>query len=208
LQHVVPDSLPVDVYDDAAWIGVVPFRMTGVRPRFFAAMPWLSAFPELNVRTYVTLDNRPGVYFFSLDAANPLAVILARKFFRLPYFNARMSSRHIGDDIVYSSARVERHAPPATFRGQYRPMSDVFFASRGSLEYFLTARYCLYVADARGNILRGEIHHSPWLLQSAEADIQVNTMTEPHGIHLPATPPLLHFARRLDVKIWLPTRAK
>src|SRR5262245_14397007 len=91
MRRAVPERLALDTFDGSAWVGVVPFRMSGVRPRFVPSMPWLSAFPELNVRTYVTAGGKPGVYFFSLEAANPVAVRAARTFFHLPYFDARMS---------------------------------------------------------------------------------------------------------------------
>jgi uncharacterized protein YqjF (DUF2071 family) len=202
MRRVVPASLPLDTFDGSAWIAVVPFRMSGVRPRFFPSVPWLSAFPELNVRTYVALGGEPGVYFFSLDATNPVAVRVARAFFHLPYFDAKMACEPDGDGINYDSHRTHRGAAPADLRARYRPTGDIFTAERGSLEYFLTARYCLYTSEANGEISRGEIHHAPWRLQRAVAEIALNTMTAPCGIKLPDDPPHLLFARRLDVVVW------
>lgn len=206
MRRTVPASLPIDTFDGSAWIAVVPFRMSGVRPRFVPSVPWLSAFPELNVRTYVTLGVEPGVYFFSLDAANPLAVRIARAFFHLPYFDAEMTCERGASEIHYASHRTHRGAAPADLRASYRPTGDVFVAERGSLEYFLTARYCLYTAGANGRVSRGEIHHAPWQLQRAKAEITRNTMTAPHGIDWPNDPPHLLFARRLDVVVWPPGR--
>lgn len=203
LRRHIPPALPVDTFDGSAWIGVVPFRMSGVRLRFLPALPWLSAFPELNVRTYVTLDGRPGVWFFSLDAGNPVAVWIARAWFKLPYFNADMRVRPGEHGCVhYTSRRIHRGAPPAEFAADYRPTGDVFDAPPGSLEYFLTARYCLYTADRHGRIFRAEIDHPPWPLQPAEAEVKCNAMTEWIGVRLPDDRPLLHFSRRMDMVAW------
>lgn len=204
LRRVIPPSLSIDTFDGQAWIGVVPFRMSGVRPRLVPPVPWLSAFPELNVRTYVKAGDtlRAGVWFFSLEAGNPVAVAVARSWYHLPYFHARMSLNETGGNIQYASHRIHRGAPRAEFVGRYRPTGEVFRAERGSLAHWLTERYCLYTVDSRGQLYRGEIHHAAWPLQTAEAEIEVNTMTQPPGISLPATPPVLYFARRLDVVVW------
>ena len=202
LRQLIPPGLQIDTYEGQAWIGVVPFRMSGIRPRFLPAVPWLSAFPELNVRTYVVADDKPGVWFFSLEAANLVAVTIARWWYRLPYFHARMSCQQQDSVIVYTSQRIHRGAHPASFSGQYHSTSDIFHVQKGSLEYWLTERYCLYVADAQQRIYRGEIDHPPWPLQLAEAAFRENTMTLPLGIRLPEVSPLLHFARRQDVVVW------
>lgn len=201
LRAVVPSVFSLDTFEGQAWIGVVPFRMSGVRPRAIPALPWLSAFPELNVRTYVTLGGKPGVYFFSLDAGNPVAVAVARRWFHLPYFRARMALRDEGGSIHYRSDRTHRGAPAATFVGRYRPSGEVFRAEPGTLEHFLTERYALYTMNGQ-RLYRGEIHHVPWPLQLAEAEIEVNTVVAAHGLTLPPQAPLLHFARRLDVIVW------
>ena len=202
LRPLIPPALQIDTYEGQAWIGVIPFHMSGIRPRFLPALPWISAFPELNVRTYVVANGKPGVWFFSLEAANPVAVALARRWYFLPYFRARMLCREDSTGIAYTSLRSHRGAPSATFTGHYHPVSDIFRAEKGSLEYWLTERYCLYVADAQQRIYRGEIDHAAWPLQLAETTIQENTMTLPLGIHLPKVPPLLHFSCRQDVRVW------
>ncbi len=203
LRPTLPPGLRLDTYAGRAWVGVVPFRLRGLRPRGLPPVPRLSAFPELNVRTYVTAPrgDKPGVYFYSLDAGNPLAVAAARCL-ALPYFAARMAVRRAGDWIDYRSARVHRRAPPATFAGRYRPTGEVARAPYGSLEEWLTERYCLYTVTARGAVYRLEIHHAPWPLQPAEAELRFDTLTTQHGIRLPATPPLLHFARRQEMVAW------
>jgi uncharacterized protein YqjF (DUF2071 family) len=209
LRPLVPRTLELDTFDGSAWLGIVPFRMSGVRLRGLPAIPGTSAFPELNVRTYVTAKEMPGVWFFSLDAASRIAVRAARAWFHLAYFDARMESRTTGAEVAYSSRRTHRGAPRAEFAARYRPTGDAYRPARGSLEHFLTERYCLYAGDSppattdpRERLWRGEIHHQRWPLQPAEAEMTRNTMTAPLGLRLPDTPPLLHFARRLEVVAW------
>jgi uncharacterized protein len=199
LRRLLPPELPLDTFDGSAWVGVVPFWMSGIRRRFLPPIAGLSRFPELNVRTYVTLQGRPGVYFFSLDAASSPAVWAARRFFHLPYFHARMRSRPIGGTIHYESARNK--GPSAEFRGSFKPIGTIRLSGPGTLEHWLTERYCLYTTFA-GRVYRGDIHHQQWPLQDAEAEIEVNTMAAASGIRLPISPPVLHFARKLEVAIW------
>jgi uncharacterized protein len=215
LRSHIPVSLEIDTFEGQAWLAVVPFRMSHIHPRGLFPVPWLSGFPELNVRTYVTRDGKPGVWFFSLEAANPIAVSIARNWFKLPYFNARMdclssSSPQVGrlgqgeyndSSIRYSSLRTHLNAPEAKFVAEYIPVSRVVSPKVGTLEYFLTARYCLYAADKLGKVYRGEIDHEPWPMQVADANVEVNTMTEPIAVKLVGEP-LLHFSKRIDVKVW------
>ena len=202
MRTTMPPALQLDTYDGQAWVGIVPFRMSGVRPRFTPTLPWFSAFAELNVRTYVKVGDQAGVYFFSLDAANPVAVAAARRLYHLPYFHANMRLRHVDGGIHYHSQRTHRGAPAAAFTGQYAACGDVYLSQPGSLEHWLTERYALFTTDRRGRIYRGDIHHTPWPLQAAEAEIAINTMTHPHGIKLPDTRPLLHLAQRIEVAVW------
>lgn len=197
LRALVPPPLEVQEFDGTSWIGVVPFRMAGVMRRPLPDLPWLSAFPELNVRTYVEQDGKPGVWFFSLDATNPLAVWAARRFFHLPYHRARMTIAREAGGLRYQSARSG-----AAFRATYRPSSEVFEAAAGSLEHWLTERYCLYARAPDGSLWRNDVHHQPWPLQLATASIDQNTMLEVHGLSVPQTRPLLHFAERVDVVVW------
>jgi len=199
IRPLVPDCFSLDTFDGAAWIGVVPFRMTGIKAVGMPSFPGLSAFLELNVRTYVTAGGKPGVYFFSLDAANPVAVRVARRVFHLPYFDADMSLVDGDGSIQYESRRTHRGSKGAVFVGRYAPIGGVQVAAPRTLEHFLVERYALYTIDARGRAMRGDVRHAPWPLQIAEADLAVNTMARARGIGLPATKPLLHFARRLEV---------
>jgi uncharacterized protein len=206
LRRQIPAALEIDRYAGQAWVGVVPFRMSGVRLRGTPALPCLSAFPELNVRTYVTADGRPGVWFFSLDAGNAIAVVVARVWFHLPYYRARMSCKEQDAWMEYASERTHPGSAKAELRGRYRAVGQAFTPRAGTLEHFLTERYCLYSADGKGRAFRGEIHHGPWKLQGAEADLSPNTMAEAAGIRLPANEALLHFARRQDMVAWAPRR--
>jgi hypothetical protein len=203
LRRLIPPSLEIDTFDGQAYIAVVPFRMSGVRPRYLPSVPKLSAFPELNVRTYVIKDGKPGVWFFSLDAGNRFAVEIARRWFHLPYFHAAMQCQQWQNEgIAYTSTRIHPQAPSANLRVQYAPTSPIFSAQPGSLEYFLTARYCLYATDKHGKVFRGEIDHPDWALQLAQAEIAENNMTHWLAIDLPRPPDLLHFVRRIEVVVW------
>lgn len=205
LRGLVPAGLEVQEFDGTSWVGVVPFRMAGVMHRPLPDLPWISAFPELNLRLYVEHAGRPGVWFISLDATNPLAVWAARRFFRLPYFHAAIDVRNEGERVRY---RCERRGalPRVAFEAVYGPASGVYEAKPGSLEHFLTERYCLYAQAADGALLRAEVHHTPWPLQRAAADIGLNLIAQPQGIPLAGPPALLHFSRRLDVVVWPPAR--
>jgi uncharacterized protein YqjF (DUF2071 family) len=203
LRPVIPPGLAIDTFDGQAWLGVVPFRMAGVRMRGTPAIPGFSRFPELNVRTYVVRNGKPGVWFFSLDAANAAAVWGARTFFHLPYFFAAMSCAEDSGWIRYESHRKDRSSSAASLRARYRAVGDVFHAAPGSIEHFLAERYCLYTADEKGRIIRCEIHHPPWSLQLAEAAMEENTMAAAAGITIPELKPeLLHFSLQQDVVAW------
>src|SRR5581483_1169908 len=170
LRPLVPADLPIDTYEGHAWVGVVPFTMVNVRLR---ATPALPPFPELNVRTYTTVGGRPGVYFFSLDAANRRAVLTARQLLGLPYHRAEMSSTVVDGWVDYRSRR-SGNGVRAELVARYRPIGDEFRAEPGSLAEFLTERYCLYTVGWAGGISRLEIAHPPWPLQPAEAVISAN----------------------------------
>ena len=205
LRERVPASFELDLFDGEAWIGVVPFHMTNVAPRLVPALPWISAFPELNVRTYVTVDRKPGVFFFSLDAGNSVAVGAAKTLLNLPYFTAKMDVR-IGDDgkAQYESRRSSQ--PGAEFSAWYRGLGNPHVPVAGTLEYFLTERYCLYAVDRTYHAYRLEVHHPSWALERGEGEITLNTMTQASGIRLPAIAPLLHFSKRQDAVCWAPER--
>jgi len=207
LRSLVPPGLELDLYKGQAWIGIVPFYMSGIRAHYLPPIPGTSNFGEINVRTYVTSESKAGVYFFSLDAANSLAVLSARMFFHLPYYRAAIT---VGSNNGWTTFRSERLRTGAReggegrsflFDGQYRPTSAPFMAEQESLEYWLTERYCLYTEHA-DRLYRCNINHEPWQLQHAEAEIAINTMVDRRRLELPSTAPLLHYAERLEAVTW------
>jgi hypothetical protein len=232
LRPLVPARLDIDTFDGAAWVGVVPFRMSGVRLRRLPALPGAGAFLELNVRTYVKVGAdsglaRPaaaGVWFFSLDATSRLAVRVARAWYGLPYFDAEIvitrdtrpaaaahgaawGDESAGQSVIrYDCRRTHKGAARAAFDAVYAPIGPARRSSAGTLEYFLTERYCLFTAAHEGGVRIAAVRHAPWPLQPADAEIRTNTMARAAGIDLPDTAPLLHFARRLDVLAWRPQR--
>ena len=198
LRRVIPPALPLHLYDDgSAWLAVTPFVVKGLRPRGTPPLPWVSHFPELNVRTYVELDGKPGIYFFSLDAGRRAAVIAARRLYRLPYFHARMRADRVGARVEYESRRIDS-GPRAAFRGHYAPAGEV---THDHLARWLAERYCAYVVDEHGRPLRIDIHHPPWPLQPAEGELDAQGMADQIGIDLEGDP-LLHFSARQDTLIW------
>jgi uncharacterized protein YqjF (DUF2071 family) len=201
LRAVVPSQLPIDTYDGSAWIGITPFCVRGLRLRGTLPAPVLSTFPELNVRTYVSLEGKPGIYFLSLDADSCAAVQAARRSYRLPYFRSRIEVDQGGEGIAYDLMRTSDDGPPAYFKARYGPKGEELPIRDGSLERWLTERYCLYTLDDEQRIQRGDIHHPPWPLHEARAEIETNTMAMPFGIELEGEP-LLHFSPRQDVVIW------
>ena len=202
LRPLVPSAFEIDVYQGQAWVGIVPFHMSNVAPRGVPPIPWVSAFPELNVRTYVRAGGRGGVYFFSLDASNPLAVGVARVLAHLPYYTADMKVEEADGWIGYASRRKRSSDRPAEFVARYRPVGPPRPPLAGTLEHFLTERYCLFTVDNSSTSCSLEIHHQPWRLQPAEAEISVNTMAGAARIKLPAIAPLLHFSKRQDMVCW------
>lgn len=202
LTAVLPPGVEPELIDGSAWIAVTPFELTGLRLRGTPPPPWLSRFPETNVRTYVTFDGRPGVWFLSLDAGSRLAVAAARRAYRLPYFHAAMRIERRGAERVYASRREAREGPPAELRVRCEAAGDRFHARAGTLEHTLIERYRLYTRDVRGTLLRAEIDHPPWSLRPAAVAVERNTMAEPFGIVLPRAPALAHLSERQDTVIW------
>jgi uncharacterized protein YqjF (DUF2071 family) len=195
LRALVPDGLELDLHDGSAWLGITPFQITDLRARGSFPLPFLSSFRELNVRTYVTRDGKPGLWFLSLDASSRLAVEVGRRAYRLPCFAARSSLERRAGRIVFESVRDERNAFSAT----YAAAGEATPSRPGTQAHFLTERYCLYAED-RGRLARAEIHHAPWPVQTAEAHIDLNTMA-PDTLALEEEP-LLHYSARQDATLW------
>jgi uncharacterized protein len=204
VRPLVPSALSLDTLDGKAWVSIAAFRLSGLRLRWLPPLPFGSRFLEINVRTYVTVGGKPGVFFFSLDASSRLAVWGARTAYALPYDRAVMEMRTIGEEVKY---RSRRQSPvSAEFEATYRPTGVVRHATSGNLDYFLTERYCLYAVRGR-NVCRTDIHHLPWPLQATEAEIARNTMLNSAGL---SGSQLLadasRFVRKLDVVVWAPER--
>ena len=196
LRTLVSPHVEIEEREGSAWLGITPFRITALRFRGLLPVPGISSFLELNVRTYVTDGEKPGIWFFSLDAASRLAVEAARAGYKLPYFAARMHSARVGEWIAYESARGGTAG--VAFAARYRPVGDERLAKAGSLDEFLVERYCLY-AEHAGRLKRAEIHHRPWSLRGAEAEIELNTMAP---VELPDEEPHVLWGGRQDVVLW------
>ncbi len=202
LQQRLPDGLTIDTWEGEAWLSVVPFEMDNTAPRGLTWWPRPMRFPELNLRTYVTVDgDKPGVWFFNLEAASRLAVWGARTFFHLPYFNAEMEITVEGEAVEFSSVRTHRGAPPAEFAASYTPNGPVRPAREGSFEQWVMERYCLY-SHNRGVIYCGEVQHKPWPLRPATVDIETNTLFQAIDLELSTEPAHVHFAEHIDVLGW------
>jgi len=201
LRPLIPNELEIDSFDGSAWIAVTPFTMWNVRalPPFLPAIPWLSSMHEMNVRTYVFKDRVPGVWFFSLDASSAAAVLAARTFFFLPYFAAEMELDQTGQTIQYSSVRIDE--PAAEFNASWRFGDTLPYSHPGSLEFFLTERYCLY-SEKDGELYRARIHHEPWPLQEATVSRLSSSMIEALDLPGPKDEPLVHYCEKISVDIW------
>lgn len=202
LRPLVPAPLELDLHEGEAWVGITPFGLHDFRPRALPALPTISSFPELNLRTYVRARGKPGIHFFSLDAGSALAVAGARTFFRLPYHRADMGIEEREGEVRFRSRRMDDEA---RFTARYSPTDHASEPQPGTLEHFLTERYAFFVVLRSGQILQTEIHHRPWPLQPAEAEVQENTLPETHGLPAPGASPLLHFSRQQDTLLWMPT---
>ena len=200
LRKLVPEVLDLDSYNGMCWVGVVPFRMSGIRLRGLPPIPGTDQFPELNVRTYITLDGKPGVYFFSLDAANLLAVRGARTLYYLPYWYSDMEIKNSGSNIIFKSKRL--HDPDIELACSYRPISEPFKVTKGSFEEWMVERYCFYTLNSSGVPLRCDILHEPWTLQEAEAEFSTNSILSKQGIDVDSHVPIFHFAKKLEVRAW------
>jgi uncharacterized protein len=210
---LIPDELQVDTFQGSAWIGVVPFWMDRIKLRGLPPILFTRSFPELNLRTYVRdqQTGTPGVFFLSLDANSLLAVAFARSFYSLPYHWAEMKLQQRSEREFAFYSRRRGSSPPVIFKARYRglgPTRRLAESRSGSLEYFLTERYCLFTRTRSGEPMRANIHHIPWPLEEAEAEIEQNDLAASLGIRLPDQEPVLHYSRRLAVYVWQLERLK
>ena len=196
---LLPEQLEIDTFDGSAWIAVVPFTMWDTRALFLPPVPGFRAMHELNVRTYVHFEGVPGVWFFSLDCNSAAVVWGARISYFLPYFNADIELQQEAQTIAYSLVRNED--PPAEFHAVWTIGESMPVSRSGSLEFFLTERYCLY-SEHRGKLYRARIHHGPWPLRRAAVASFRSTMIESLGLTTPDGAPLLHYAEEIKVDLW------
>lgn len=191
IRSLLPDGIHLQQFGGSAWVGLVPFRMAGVMRRPLPDFPGLSSFCELNLRTYVEVDGKPGVWFFSLDADSRPVVLGGRHLYGLPYFQARIRQEYRAGWFGFESIR---QGCGARFKGRYRGVGEVFLAARGTFEHWATERYCLYSFSKRREICRVEVHHVPWPLQKAEVVIEECNIVSSAGIGLRGDPPVCHFS--------------
>jgi uncharacterized protein YqjF (DUF2071 family) len=196
VERQVPPQFTVDTREGDAYLGVVGFRMADIRPM---GAPAGLSFPELNLRTYVRTDEGPGVYFFNLDAADRLAVPIARRLFRLPYYRAEMSVTEGDGGFRLESHRTDDAALPADFDATYSPSGTPTEPEPGTLLSFLTERYRFFVADEDGRVYRGDIDHDPWQLQPADLSVRANGLFDANGFAEPESEPLVHYSPGIDV---------
>lgn len=190
----VPAPLELDTRSGTAWLGLVAFRVEDLHLRGLPPTPGLSSFPQINLRTYVTYRGKPGVLFLGLDVPRRALVMAGRRWYRLPYYLARMSASRVGDGVEFFHRRTHLGAPPSAFAARYHPTGPEEAAPPGTLEHFLTERYLMFAADKRGRVTTGRIHHPPWMLQAARAEIEINTAAPQPG------EPHLRFARRMEIR--------
>jgi len=207
IQETLPEGLTVDTWQDQAWLGIVPFRMTGVRPRWLPSVPMLSNFLELNVRTYVRDEKgRTGVWFYSLDCDQPFAVEIARGLFHLNYFYALIGLRRKKDLIKYTSWRHDRRTPsaqPQRAQYLYQPTGMTSVAAPGTIEYFFLERYRLFSQDRKGRIRSGRVFHQPYQYQSADLKEYSIDPALADGLALPdEAPSFVHYAREVNVEVF------
>ncbi len=201
IQATLPKSLTVDTHEGAAYLGIVPFFMQRVRPRWLPPLPWLSWFLELNLRTYVNDEHgRPGVWFYSLDCNQPLAVWLARKTFHLPYFHAAMAATKDGERIDYRSQRKSSPEPRANYAWQaHGPVRE---AAAGSLEFFLVERYYLFAQNGRGQVKAGQVHHRPYGIRDCSLFAHSLVPAQQAGFAVGGDPVSVLCADEVDVSIY------
>jgi len=207
IDALLPDGLEADVFQGSAWLGIVPFWMNKIHYRGLPAIPGMRQSPELNMRTYVrdVRTGMAGVYFFSLDASNLIGVIAGRSLFHLPYHWAQIKIEPRGDREFSFYSRRLLSGKPVRFAARYRglgPTRKLAQTRPGTIEYFLTERYCLFTRDALKRVIRADIHHVPWPLEEAEAEISQNDLAATVGLQLPKTAPLLHYSRHLAAYVW------
>lgn len=213
LRSAVPQELDLDTFAGQVWLGVVVFRLSGIKLRGMPEVKAVASFPEVNVRTYVRYQGQPGVYFMSLDADNPLAVAIARPWYGLNYYNAEIHYGRDADGFYFKSRRIERGLPEARLDVTYSPTGEdpaapaAPAAASLQLQKWLTERYCYY-SVSRGRVRRCDIEHRPWSLQSARATFRENSMALAYGLQVNGADALLHYSHFMEAHVWPLRRAE
>ena len=202
LRSSIPSSLDIDTYQQMAWLGVVIFEIEGIYFRGLSPISVVFRFPEVNLRTYVQHKGKPGVFFLSLDVGNWASLAISKRWYHLPYCKAKISYRKEGNTFHCQSVRNGNSNNPITFKGSFTTDLRSYFPEEGTIDHWLTERYCLYSLDRKGNIYCGDIHHKPWSLQKAQAVLSNNTLPAPFGIDISEDEPILHFSKGLDALFW------
>lgn len=208
LRRHVPAALEIDTFDGQAWVTILPFQMAGSRLRYTPPLPWLSNFLELNVRTYVKADGKGGVWVLSVEVSNPVVVHGTRFFYDMPFYQANMSLKEIDTAMHYGSQRLYHDGLPAEFSATCQPSGAIIYAEKGSLDHWLTERYCAYATNRKGEVLRSEIHHAQWSLQPVEVEIQTNTLLDALDLNVSPTAPRFHYSPGVEVVAWVPNSLK
>jgi len=194
----LPDGLAPDTFDGSAWLSVVPFTNVDVRPKGLPTQLGVRL-PELNLRTYVTRDGVPSVYFFSLDAQGLSSVIGARLFHHLPYFYARIALEWADGRVQFKSRRLHPGSRPAHYEASYWPTGEPFAAPDDPFGEFLVERYRFYTEAQDGSIRYTDVDHEPWTLYPADAEITTSTLLKSHGFAELEVEPVCYYSPGLDV---------
>lgn len=202
LRMHIPPSLQIDTFNGSAWLGIVVFEMGGIYPRGLSTLSITSAFPEINVRTYVRYNEKPGVYFLSLDVGDWASLTIAKRWLHLPYHPAKISIQKLKSTFHCSSIRQSSKHEPIIYEGIHTPISEIFFPQEGSLDHWLTERYCFFSTNKKARLYCCEIHHAPWPLQLGKTEVKQNTLFSPFHIDLTGTQPITHFSKGVDSLIW------
>lgn len=200
LSKLVPPVLPIDTYDNYGWVSIVPYLTTSVRVRGMPPIPGMNQFAGFNVRTYVNLNGKPGIYFFRLAASNWLNVKMAKVFFKLPYICLDMNFDKKGNDIYFESESITKN--DEEIKWIYRPKTEKRLAVKGSLEEWLVERYCLYTVNKNGEPFRSDIIHRSWLLQDVDVEFQHNSILTALNIVPESKEAIFQYAKKVKVKIW------
>lgn len=201
MRKFVPDALEIDTFGGKAWIGIISFLMNSFKLKY-VPIPYPFSFPEINIRTYVKANGSPGIFFMTLDAADPWVVHVARRWYHLPYYNAEMSFSRKDGQLLFQSKRKKPAPYPEMFHGEFHPASHFFVPREGTIAHWLTERYVFFTKASRNDhVYWGEVYHEPWTLQTAQGHISANTMLQSSNITLAGPPHYLHYSRGVEALI-------